>query len=52
MSKKDANGLIALALIGAGVLLLQDPKCNRGSKTVAQHLIEHGIDDFLGTLFA
>jgi hypothetical protein len=52
MSKKDQSGLVVLAMIGAGVLLLQNPRCNRGCKTVAQHLIEHGIEDFLGGFFA
>jgi len=52
MSKQDQSGLLVLAMIGTGVLLLQNPRCNRGCKTIAQHLIEHGIQDFLGVLFA
>jgi hypothetical protein len=52
MSKQDQNGLLLLAVIGTGVLMLQNPRCTRGCKTIAQHLIEHGIEDFLGVLFA
>jgi len=37
-------------LIAAGVLLSMNPRCNRGCRTLAQHLIEHGIDDFIAGL--
>lgn len=35
----------ALACIGVGILLLSDPNCKRGCRSVAEHLLTHGIDD-------
>ncbi len=44
--------LIWTGLAAAGLFLLaSDPHCNRGCKTVAQHLAEHALEDFLGGLF-
>lgn len=31
----------------AGIFLLSSPKCNRGCKTLAEHLISHGLDVLL-----
>jgi hypothetical protein len=45
--KQMLTGLGLLMLAG---FLLSRPRCNRGCRTVAQHLIEHGLDDFLGGL--
>lgn len=42
----------ALLFVGVGVAMLQDPKCKRGCKTVGQHLLSHGIDDFVAALMA
>ncbi|HEV3480930.1 MAG TPA: hypothetical protein VGR97_01230 [Candidatus Acidoferrales bacterium] len=42
----------ALALAGLGWTLLQDPKCKRGCRTLAEHLLSHGIEDFLSGLAA
>lgn len=42
----------ALLLAGLGVVLLSDPTCERGCRTVAEHLLSHGIDDFLAGLSA
>jgi hypothetical protein len=39
-------GLIAVALI-----LASRPNCNRGCRTVAEHLMEHGISDVMASLF-
>lgn len=44
--------LWALLLAGVGVALLQNPKCTRGCRTVAEHLLSHGIEDFLKGLTA
>jgi len=33
-----------------GLYLLSNPRCNRGCKTVAQHLLFHGLDGLLGVL--
>ena len=41
-------GLIFLALC---YLLTRNPRCSRGCSTLAQHLLEHGIDDLLVGLF-
>ena len=41
-----------LLLASVGVALLQDPKCRRGCRTVAEHLLSHGIEDFLASLGA
>jgi len=43
---------IALLFVGIGIVMLQDPKCRRGCRTVAEHLVSHGIDDFLASLGA
>jgi hypothetical protein len=42
----------ALLLTGLGIALLQDPKCRRGCRTLAEHLLSHGIEDFLSGLTA
>ena len=47
--KKILAGLGLMLLAG---WMLSNPRCNRGCKTVAQHLLDHGIDDFLGGLLA
>ena len=48
MSKaKQQTALLGLGLFAAGLWLLSNPNCNRGRKTVAQHLLSHGIEDFL-----
>jgi hypothetical protein len=41
-----------LALGTLGYLMLSDPRCNRGCKSVAEHLVSHAIDDLLGGLLA
>jgi hypothetical protein len=40
-------GLVALALI-----LASRPNCNRGCRSVAEHLFEHGVDDAIAALLA
>lgn len=32
--------------------LLSRPNCRRGCRTVAEHLLEHGLEDFFAALFA
>jgi hypothetical protein len=44
--------IIGAALVGAGWLLTRNPNCSQGCQTVAQHLLNHGIDDLLTGLFA
>jgi len=49
MSEKT---LITLLAVGAlGYLMLSDPHCNRGCRTVGEHLLSHAIDDLLLGLF-
>ena len=52
MAKNDVAGslLIAGGIIALGTLLLSDPHCTRGCRTVAEHLISHGIEDLLAGL--
>lgn len=51
MTTKDWNllavGLI-LALIGYG--LLKQPNCNRGCRTIAEHILNHGLGDIFAAL--
>ena len=39
-------GIIASVLVG--IWLLSNPRCTRGCRTVAQHLLEHGLEGFFG----
>ncbi len=52
MAKNDIAGslLIAGGIIALGALLLSDPHCTRGCRTVAEHLIGHGIEDLFAGL--
>ncbi len=55
MSKGKEQAAKAFLVIGGtvlvGALLLSDPRCKRGCRTVAEHLVQHGIQDFFTTLF-
>jgi hypothetical protein len=42
--------LTGLAVTGLALLLLSRPNCNRGCRTVAEHLLTHGLDELLGGL--
>ena len=46
----NANNVSWILLVAAGIVLLQNPKCSRGCRTIAEHLIEHGVEDFLAGL--
>jgi hypothetical protein len=52
MNKKEQMIVLGVGMFVAAVVLASNPRCNRGCKTLAQHLAEHGIEDFLGGLFA
>jgi hypothetical protein len=41
------KGAPFLGGIAFGLYLLSSPKCNRGCRTIAEHLITHGIDDLI-----
>jgi hypothetical protein len=47
MSKKEQHLLWVLGGIAFGLVLLSSPKCNRGCRTLAEHLITHGIDELV-----
>jgi hypothetical protein len=44
--------LLALLVCWIGWLLLRDPKCQHGCKTVAQHLFTDGLDRMIALLLA
>lgn len=48
----DKQILTGLALVVIACFLLSNPRCNRGCKTLGQHILEHGLVDFLGGLLA
>ena len=47
MNKNQQKALWALGAVALGVWLFSNPKCNRGCKTLAEHLLSHGIDTLL-----
>jgi hypothetical protein len=47
MSKSERQIWTGVGLLLAAGWLLSNPRCSRGCRTMAQHLAEHGIDDFL-----
>jgi hypothetical protein len=49
MKMKSNPGLVILSVI-VGMWLLSNPRCKRGCRTVAEHLITHGIDEFIAGL--
>ena len=51
MSVNKEFALGVLLAVGA-ILLLKNPRCNRGCKNLAQHILSHGVDDILGALLA
>ena len=47
------SGLLAgAAVLGIGLWLASNPRCEGGCKTVAEHLIEHSIPQLLRGLLA
>jgi hypothetical protein len=52
MNKKDLAILAGAGSILFALWLASNPHCNRGCHTVAEHLLEHGIDEFVAGLFA
>jgi hypothetical protein len=50
---KNQNAMIVSGGICLlGLWLLSTPNCRRGCRTVAEHLLEHGLQDFFTALFA
>jgi hypothetical protein len=52
MSIKEKEILAGLVLLLLGALLLKNPRCNRGCKTVGEHIVSHGLDDLLAGFLA
>lgn len=48
---KDQKIALGTTLVVLGFLLLMRPDCKRGCRTVAQHLVEHGLEDLIAGLF-
>lgn len=50
----QSNDKIILSLIVClvGLFLLQKPNCNRGCKTIAEHLLTDGLDEMIAAFFA
>jgi hypothetical protein len=44
--------VVGAVAIGVALLLSSNPNCNKGCRTIAQHLLDHGFDDLLAGLFA
>lgn len=36
----------------AALILMSRPNCKRGCRTMAEHLLEHGVDEIIAGLFA
>jgi|GEM_PF-5275294 len=51
MSRRQANALATgLVFVGVAALLLSNPSCKRGCRTIAQHLLEHGLESLFAGL--
>lgn len=50
--KREKALLISLGIAMIGIYLASNPGCRRGCNTVAEHLIEHGVADFLASLMS
>jgi len=46
MSNNDKHLLWVLG-VALGLVLLSSPRCNRGCRTLAEHLITHAIDELV-----
>lgn len=49
--KVEEKVFLALGLMAVGAWLVSNPRCNRGCKTVAEHLIYDGESGLVATLF-
>lgn len=51
MKKQELAILTGVGSIFFALWLASNPRCNRGCRTVAEHLLEHGLDEFFAGLF-
>jgi hypothetical protein len=42
----------SLVVVAVGCWLLSEPRCSRGCKTVAEHLVTDGLESVINGLFA
>jgi hypothetical protein len=48
MSKDTSNSVATgLVVLFVGALLLSSPRCDRGCRTVGEHLVTHGLEELL-----
>jgi hypothetical protein len=47
MSKSEQHMLWVMGGIALGLVLLSSPRCTRGCRTLAEHLITHSIDELV-----
>ena len=52
MSRGASGALAGFLLVAVGLALLSDPQCGRGCRTVAEHILQHGLEDFFRGLGA
>lgn len=50
--KKDSSNALAVGILVflAGEAFLSTPRCERGCRTVGEHLLTHGLKTLLGSL--
>jgi hypothetical protein len=48
MNRQNGAVLLGFLLIGATLYLMSRPNCNRGCKTLLEHLLTHELDALLG----
>src|SRR5882724_3469113 len=46
------NLAVPLGFLAVGILLMSNPNCRKGCRTVAEHLVNHGLEDFIKGLLA
>jgi len=44
--------LQGLGLVVVAAVLMSKPRCNRGCRTLLEHILYHGLDDLLGGVLA
>lgn len=49
MKNKNSNALVGgLLVLFTGAVLLSNPRCERGCRTIGEHLISHGLQAIFG----
>jgi hypothetical protein len=50
--KSETTIVTAGLVILVGLWLSSQPNCNKGCKSVAEHLVQHGLEDLVAGLLA